>query len=44
MNDVLHPYLCRFVLVFFDDIMIYSSSWAQHLQHIGVLLTALRAH
>jgi hypothetical protein len=31
MNDVLHPYLRRFVLVFFDDILIYSASWAEHL-------------
>jgi len=30
--------------VFFDDILIYSSSWAEHLQHIGLVLTALRAH
>jgi hypothetical protein len=34
MNEVLRPYLCRFVLVFFDDIPIYSSSWAEHLQHL----------
>jgi hypothetical protein len=32
------------VLVFFDDILIYSSSWVEHLQHIGLVLTALRAH
>jgi hypothetical protein len=44
MNDILHPYLRRFVLVFFDDILIYSSSWVEHLQHIGVVLMVLRAH
>ena len=44
MNDVLHPFLRRFVLVFFDDILIYSSSWSEHLQHMGLVFTALRAH
>ena len=44
MNDVLRPYLQRFVLVFFDDILIYSSSWAEHLQHVNIVLNALRAH
>jgi hypothetical protein len=44
MNDVLQPYLQRFVLVFFDDILIYSSSWAEHLQHIAIVLNELRAH
>jgi hypothetical protein len=44
MNDVLRPYLCRFVLVFFDDILIYSSSWADHLRHLRVVLSVLRQH
>jgi hypothetical protein len=44
MNDVLRSYLRRFVLVFFDDILIYSSSWAEHLQHIAIVLNELRAH
>jgi hypothetical protein len=44
MNDMLRPFLHRFVLVFFDDILIYSSSWSEHLQHVGLVFTALRAH
>jgi hypothetical protein len=34
MNDVLRPFLRKFVLLFFDDILIFSPSWAEHLQHI----------
>jgi hypothetical protein len=44
MNDVLCPYLCRFVLVFFDDIFIYSPSWADHLRHICAILEELCCH
>ena len=44
MNDVLRPYLRRFVLVFFDDILIYSASWAEHLQHVAIVFNELRAH
>jgi hypothetical protein len=44
MNDVLSPYLHRFVLVFFDDILIYSSSWAEHLQHVAIVFNELRAY
>jgi len=44
MNDGLSPYLRRFLLVFFDDILIYSSSWAEHLQHVAIIFNELRAH
>lgn len=44
MNTVLRPFLRKFVLVFFDDILIYSPSWSSHLQHINAVLSALRDH
>jgi hypothetical protein len=44
INDVLRAYLRRFVLVFFDDILIYSASWADHLRHLCVILAVLRQH
>jgi hypothetical protein len=44
MNDVLSPYLRRFVLVFFDDILISSLSWGEHLQHVAIIFNELRAH
>jgi hypothetical protein len=44
MNDVLRPFLRWFVLVFFDDILIYSKTWADHLCHIRAVLDELRRH
>jgi hypothetical protein len=44
MNEVLRPFLRRFVLVFFDDILIYSKSWADHLRHLRAVFTELRRH
>jgi len=44
MNDVLRPYLRCFVLVFFDDILIYSESWADHLRHVRAVLATLQQH
>ena len=38
MSDVFKPYLRRFVLVFFDDILIYSPTWQIHLTQLELVL------
>jgi hypothetical protein len=38
MHDILHDFLCQFILVFFEDILIYSDSGSSHLQHVHVVL------
>jgi hypothetical protein len=42
MNDVLRDFLRRFVLVFFDDILIYNLTWMEHLQHVRAIFQVLR--
>jgi hypothetical protein len=44
MNNVLKSFLRRFVLVFFDDILVYSPSWVEHLRHVHLVLAKLQEH
>ena len=44
MNEVFREYLNRFVIVYIDDILIYSSSIAEHHRHVIQVLEKLREH
>lgn len=44
MNSVFRDYLRKFVLVFFDDILVYSSSREEHLKHVQIVLELLQHH
>ena len=41
MDKVFSQHLQKFVLVFFDDILIYSKTWEEHLKHIDTILGIL---
>ncbi|XP_052734114.1 uncharacterized protein LOC128196660 [Vigna angularis] len=42
MNRIFRPYLDKFVVVFIDDILIYSKSCEEHEEHLRVVLGVLR--
>ena len=44
MNNVMHKYLDKFVVVFIEDILIYSKSEEEHKEHLKIVLQELREH
>ena len=44
MNDLLGNYLDRFVLIFLDNILVYSANVKGHAEHLERVLQVLRKH
>ena len=44
MNQVFSAYLDKFVVVFIDDILVYSKDQVEHEDHLSMVLQTLREH
>ncbi|KAL0336261.1 UNVERIFIED_CONTAM: RNA-directed DNA polymerase [Sesamum radiatum] len=44
MNQVLHGFLDKFVVMYLDDIVAYSETLAEHVEHLRQVLARLREH
>ncbi|KAI0520337.1 hypothetical protein KFK09_007809 [Dendrobium nobile] len=42
MAELLKPYMGKFCIVYFDDILVYSTDWQQHLHHLRSLFEVLK--
>ncbi|KAA3456995.1 DNA/RNA polymerases superfamily protein [Gossypium australe] len=42
MNRIFRPYLDKFVVVFIDDILVYSRDESEHAEHLRIVLQTLR--
>ena len=44
MDTLLHPYLGKFIVVFLDDILVYSKTRKEHTKHLHSVFELLRQH
>ena len=44
INDILKPFLRKFVTVYLDDICIYSNNYDDHIEHLRLVLAKLNEH
>ena len=44
MNDIFREYLDQFVVIYFDDILIFSQDYIEHTKHVRLILSKYREH
>ena len=44
MNHVLHSFIGKFVVVYFDDILVYSKTLDDHVKHLHAIFSVLKEH
>ena len=44
MKNIFNKYLDKFLLVFIDDILVYSKNKEEHEEHLRIVLWVLREH
>ena len=42
MNDIFRPFLDDFVIVYLDDILVFSKTWEEHVKHVKKVLEVLK--
>jgi len=42
IDSVLHPYLDQFIILFIDDILVYSKNEEDHVEHLETMLRLLK--
>ena len=41
MNDLFRPFIDDFVIVYLDDILVFSQTWEEHVKHVKQVLDVL---
>jgi len=44
MNDVLHPFIDSFVIVYLGDILVYSATWEEKISHLMQVMETFKKH